>query len=69
MLAMARRRRRQRFGRKPRGPFPAERSIVQRPAEVADRAVFGHWEGDPVIFAHTTGTANLTSLTERRRLT
>ena len=65
MLAMARRR--QRFGRKPRrGPFPTERGIEWRPAEVANRDVFGHWEGDLVIFARTTGTANLTTLIERQ---
>jgi IS30 family transposase len=33
---------------------------------VANRDVLGHWEGDLVIYARTTGTANLTTLIERR---
>ena len=67
MLALARRRRRQRFGRKPRrGPFPTERGIEWWPAEVENRDVFGHWEGYLVIFARTTGTCNLTTLIERQ---
>ena len=66
-LAMARRRRRQRFGRKPRSsPIPPERWISSRPPEVATRQSFGHWEGDLVIFARQFGTANVTSLQERQ---
>lgn len=66
-LAAARRRRRQRMGRKPRSsPIPAERSIVRRPADIATRQSFGHWECDLVIFARQFGKANVTSLQERQ---
>jgi IS30 family transposase len=45
---MARRRRRARDQRKPRGlVLPAGSTIEQRPAEIAARTSFGHWEGDP----------------------
>jgi IS30 family transposase len=50
LLAVARRHRRRQKGRKPRSPVvPAERWIEARPAEVADRSQFGHWEADLVI--------------------
>lgn len=66
LLAVARRRRRTRLGRKPRNSvIPATRSITERPAEVATRQSFGHWEGDLVIFARQFGKANVTSLQER----
>lgn len=66
LLAVARRRRRQRSGRKPRsGPIPPQHWIANRPAEVVTRQSFGHWEGDLVIFARQFGNANVTSLQER----
>jgi transposase, IS30 family len=66
LLAVARRRRRTRLGRKPRNSaIPPTRSITERPAEVATRQSFGHWEGDLVIFARQFGKANVTSLQER----
>ena len=56
-----------RHGRKPRGRrIPPERGIACRPAEVAARASFDHWEGDLLIFARGRGPANVTTLLERR---
>jgi len=50
LLASAWARRRQLRGRKPRqGPIPPEHWIGARPACVADRTEFGHWEADLVI--------------------
>ncbi len=66
-LPRARRRRATRHGRKPRGHrIPLTRGIACRPAEVAARASFGHWEGDLLIFARDRGPANVTTLLERR---
>ena len=62
-----RRRRRQRRGRKPRGlQIPLANGIDQRPADIAERETFGHWEGDLVQFRKVYGRANLTSLVERK---
>ncbi len=63
----ARRRRGTRHGRRPRGHrIPLERGIACRPAEVATRESFGHWEGDLLVFAGSGGNANVMTLLERR---
>ena len=54
-LPSRRKRRRPRHARKPRGAvFPPERAIKHRPAAVAGRRVFGHWEGGWVPFRGAT---------------
>src|SRR3954468_19532776 len=66
-LPKARRRRGRRYGRRPRSAsIPRERWIENRPAEVAGRESFGHWEGDLLIFRREAGKANVTSLVERK---
>jgi IS30 family transposase len=66
-LPRARKNRRRRYARKPRGlNIPLANTIAERPAEVAARDSFGHWEGDLVAFRKEFGKANLTSLVERR---
>lgn len=51
----------------PRGHrMPLERGIACRPADVATRDSFGHWEGDLLVFAKSAGNANVTTLVERR---
>jgi IS30 family transposase len=60
--------RRRRFGRKPRHlrGIPQHMGIRHRPAAVDARQSFGHWEGDLMIFRREYGTANVTSLVERK---
>ncbi len=67
LLPTGRRKRRRRYARKPRGlNIPPSHTIAARPPEVAERAAFGHWEGDLIAFKLHHGKANLTSLVERR---
>jgi len=66
-LPEARRKRRPRGSRKPRNSvFPVSHRISQRPDFIGDRSVFGHWEGDLLIFERELGHANVTSLVERK---
>ena len=66
-LPCARRSRRRRYARKPRGVhIPVANTISQRPPEIGERTSFGHWEGDLLAFRKEFGKANLTSLVERR---
>ena len=64
-LPERRRRRKPRHARRPRG-LPPHRAIHDRPHEIATRQAFGHWECDLVMFRREHGSANVTSLVERR---
>nr|WP_157968818.1 IS30 family transposase [Sphingomonas sp. FARSPH] len=67
LLPTGRRKRRRRYARKPRGlNIPPAHTIAARPPDIAERADFGHWEGDLIAFKLQHGKANLTSLVERR---
>jgi IS30 family transposase len=66
-LPEQRRRRRPRRARQQRGRHvPDSRSISLRPACIADRSQFGHWEGDLLMFRKEHGKGNVTSLIERK---
>lgn len=65
-LPRAKRKRSRRCPRKDgrgRGKIPNQKMIATRPAEVETRQTVGHWEGDLINGAHTTG--NLATLAER----
>jgi IS30 family transposase len=58
--------RRKRYGRyDSRGRLAGKRPITARPAVVAERTEFGHWEGDTVLGASQAGPCVL-SLVERK---
>lgn len=62
-----RKKRKPRYARTARGMvFPLERSIHNRPEKVKDRAKFGDWEGDLMIFRREHGKTNVASLVERK---
>lgn len=66
-LPEARRKRRRRGTRQPRGArIPIDCRIGQRPECIGDRSDFGHWEGDLLIFRRELGEANVTTLVERK---
>ena len=61
-----RRRRRPRGQRRhQRGHIFEAQSLRNRPAEVAERAEFGHWECNLMMFQKEHGKVNVTSLVER----
>jgi len=67
-LSRRQKKRKPRYARKPRDLiFPHENSISNRPAEIATRETFGHWEGDLMIFSRAqSGEMNVVSLVERK---
>jgi IS30 family transposase len=46
--------------------IPPEATFAQRPAEIAARNTFGHWEGDLVMFRRAHGQRNVLSMVERQ---
>lgn len=66
-LPERRRKRKSRYARKPRSlVFPETSAIHNRPAAVASREEFGHWEADLMIFRREHGPANVATVIERK---
>lgn len=59
---------RERSRNKPQGHVTADVVLSQRPAEVEDRAVPGHWEGDLVIGLNRSAIGTVVERTSRYTL-